>query len=42
VPGEYLTLGKMFYNLLLKQEAVAAPQLLTHFLPYRIPPGGLD
>jgi hypothetical protein len=39
--GEYVTLGRTFYRLLLKQE-VAAAQLLPNFLPYRIPGGGLN
>ena len=39
--GEYATLDKMFYSLLFKEEAEAAPQLLQHFLTHRIPLGGL-
>jgi hypothetical protein len=34
--GAYMTLGRTFYSILLKQEA-AAVQLLPNFLPYRIP-----
>jgi hypothetical protein len=35
--GKYVTLDRMFYSLLLKQEAAAAAQLLPHFVAYRIP-----
>jgi hypothetical protein len=35
-----VTLDKTFYNLLFKQEVVAAP-VTAHFLPYSIPRGGL-
>jgi hypothetical protein len=37
--GEYLALGKTFYNLLFKQEVVAAP--VPNVLPYLIPREGL-
>ena len=33
--GEYVTLGRTFYSLILQQDAYQ-PQLLPHFLPYRI------
>jgi hypothetical protein len=37
--GEYVTLDKTFYSLLLKQKILAA-QLRKNFLPYCIPHGG--
>jgi hypothetical protein len=37
--AEYVTLDRTFYRLLLQQQAVSA-QLLTHFVPYRIPRRG--
>ena len=39
-PGGHVTLDSMFYNVLCKPEIIAA-QLLRHFLPHRIPRGGL-
>ena len=36
---EYVILDKTFYNLLFKQELLAA-HLLPNFVPYRIPRGG--
>ena len=38
--GQCGTLDIKFYSLLFKQEIVAS-QLLSNFLPYRIPRGGL-
>ena len=38
--GEYVTLYRTFYSLLLKQEAVAAP-FTGYFPPYHIPREGL-
>ena len=32
-----VTLGRSFYNLLLKQEAVAEAQLLSYFVACRVP-----
>ena len=39
--GEYVTLDRTFYSLLLEQEAAAASQLLAWFATYGIPRGGL-
>jgi len=38
--GEYVTLDRTYYSLLFKQKVAAAP-VSAHFLPYRIPRGGL-
>ena len=37
---QYVTLGRTFYCLLLKQEVAAAAQLLPHIVTYSIPRGG--
>jgi len=36
-----MTLDEKFYNLIFKQKQQQQPQLLPHFLPYRIPRPGL-